>query len=78
MDNKYLKKYNLLLNNQDLNKTFDNKKKNIKKNKNYYQLSADKDLMNELKNSRVNNHIKLTSLIKNDQKKHYPQNLNKK
>ena len=58
MDNKYLKKYNLLLNNQDLNKTFDNKKKNIKKNKNYYQLSADKDLMNELKNSRVNNHIK--------------------
>ena len=67
---------NFILNDSDLNKTFEKKKNKI--NINSYQLSADKDKIYEMKNNKINNSIKLTYLLKNEQKKSRPQTLNKK
>ena len=65
-----------LLNNFNLNKTFDGKNKKIRLNS--YQLSSRKDMKKELNQNRMNYNIKLTSLIKEEHKKSHPQNLNKK
>ena len=65
-----------LLNNFNLNKTFDNKNKKIRINS--YQLSSRKDMKRELNKNRMNNPIKLTSLIKEEHKKSRPQNISKK
>ena len=72
MLNKYHNKDLFLNNNNDLNKTFENKKKKIKLND--YQFSSGK----EVKKNRMNNPVKLTSLVKEEHKKSRPQNLTKK